>query len=58
MVNQITVRICENISHLGVPTEIINQGEKRQNTSTKGVKNQGYQIKGGRKTKGDKEESS
>ena len=40
MVNQLTAKNYEKISHIEVPTEILHQGEKRQNTSTKEGKNQ------------------
>ena len=49
MVNHLTVKNCENISHIEVPTEMLHQGEKRQNNTTKEEKNQWIQAKKGKK---------
>ena len=56
MVNQLTAKHCENISHIEVPTELLQQVEKIHNTSTKEGKIKGPNQKRGRNTKGVKSE--
>ena len=48
MVNQITAKKCETISHIEVPTELL-QGLKRNNSSNKDGYKQGPQAKKGNK---------
>ena len=56
MVNQITAKKGENISHIEVPTEILHQGKNRQNTATNEGKIKDPRQKRGRNTKGYKAE--
>ena len=52
MVNHITTKKCEKISHREVATEFLHQGEKKYNTYTNEGKNPGNHEKKGKKYHG------
>ena len=52
MANQLTAKNGENIYHIEVPTELLHQGGKRQNTSTKEGDKPGPKAKKGNKHQG------
>ena len=52
MVNQLTAKNCEKISHIEVPTGFLYQGGKRQNIFTKEGGKTGPQSKKGKKDQG------